>query len=244
MPVVSLRGLIRQSSARRPPICSAWPPRITRLPGRRYGPSMERDVTGSGRYDESLSALEAALIRVGVAHDFRPGDPVDVSRTAGVLPLSPELMDFYAAAGAGLPEHIPAPLGEISLFPIAKLVDAQAGYRWNASTREPLDGWPAAWVVVAAQEGDPFIADTGTPGTPVGVAVHGSGAWQPHWVAPTFRDFLALLTAFTYGYVVDFLAADDDQTVDDMAYLTTVEARLQAIAPAVNAETFLAYLSL
>jgi hypothetical protein len=185
-----------------------------------------------------------ALTQAGIAHDFRPGNADDLRRAAGVLSLSPELTEFYAAAGAGLPEHIPAPLGEISLFPIAKLVDAQAGYRWNARTRVPLDGWPSTWVVVAGQEGDPFIADTGAPGTPVGVAVHGSGTWQPRWIAPTFRDFLDLLTAFTYGHVVDYLAGDDDQAADDMAYLATVEDRLRSIAPDVDAEAFLAYLSI
>ena len=205
---------------------------------------MERDGDASGRYDEALAALEAALLRAGIAHCFRPGDHDDVSRAVDLLPLSPELTEFYATAGAGLPEHIPAPLGEISVFPIAKLVEAQGGYRWNAQTGEPLHGWLGAWVVVAAQEGDPFIADTGTPGTPVGVAVHGSGTWQPHWVAPTFRDFLALLTAFTYGYVVDYLGADDDQATDDMAYLTIVKARLHEIAPAAGADAFLTYLSI
>jgi hypothetical protein len=139
---------------------------------------MQRDTAGRGHDDHALPALAAALAQAGIAHDFRPGNADDLRRATGVLSLSPELTEFYSAAGAGLPEHIPAPLGEISLFPIAKLVDAQAGYRWNARTRVPMDGWPSAWVVVAGQEGDPFIADTGTRGEDVWPVVRAASQHQ------------------------------------------------------------------
>jgi hypothetical protein len=130
---------------------------------------------------------------------------------------------------------------------VPDLVAYQSGYRWHGHDGRRLDEWPAAWVVVADQAGDPFVADTGVAGARVGVALHGTGSWRPYWVAPTLADFLTLLACFVRAYVVERLSQPGGEDEDDETWPPAYHERfgllLRQHAPAVDATAFLEYLS-
>jgi hypothetical protein len=106
-------------------------------------------------------------------------------------------------------------------------------------------------VVIADHSADPFIADTATAGTRVGIAIHGAGSWKPYWVAPTLADFVTLLTCFTETYVVEAYVVEranrsdddeDDHEIWPPAYHERLAALLRDHAPGVDAAAFLDYL--
>ncbi|MGC0419317.1 hypothetical protein [Embleya sp. AB8] len=208
-------------------------------------------------FEETLASagrrLGEVLRRAGVDASFGPGPVAELRDVARELAFSAELRDLYATAGPVHRVHIPAPLGGITLTPGRELAAYQSGYRTNGNDGRRQAGWPDSWVVVADHSADPFIADTGTPGTPVGIAMHGSGSWRPYWVARTPTDFLGLLACFTQAYVVEYLNGPDDDAgasadadADEIrppAYHDRLAALLHASEPGVDVAAFLDYLS-
>lgn len=80
---------------------------------------------------------------------------------AGETPLAPQLARFYREVG---PEWIEIDTAGLPFlfFPLERLWDEQAGYRWNRSTAARLVDWNEEWTVVAKQGADPFILDANT----------------------------------------------------------------------------------
>jgi hypothetical protein len=198
----------------------------------------------------ATTLLMDALQRAGIVAEFGPYPGMDIEVAARDVPVSAEMRAFYGTTGPLCQLDIPAPLGAITFVPGRDLVAHQYGYRWDARDGQRLDAWPAAWVVLADHAGDPFIADTAIPGTPVGIAIHGVGQWTPYWVAPTLADFIALLACFVQAYVVEYHHRgnrDEDHDDPDLmwppAYHQRIDALLRERAPAVDAAAFTEYLS-
>ena len=121
------------------------------------------------------------------------------------------------------------------------LTHYQSCYRRHGHDGHRLD----EWVVIADHSADPFIADSATAGTRVGIAIHGAGSWKPYWVAPTPADFVTLLTCFTEAYVVERANRSDDEDDYEIwppAYHERLAALLRDHAPGVDAAAFLDYL--
>lgn len=89
---------------------------------------------------------------------FGPTSRQEPLEWAGEAPLAPELARFYREVG---PEWIEIDTAGLPFlfFPLERLWDEQAGYRWNRRTGAALVDWNEEWTVVAKQGSDPFILD-------------------------------------------------------------------------------------
>lgn len=124
------------------------------------------------------------------------------------------------------------------LWPLARLWDLQAGYRWHGLTGERLEGWDDAWLMIASQGGDPFIFKLSSG--EILFAQHGGGAWNPEVIFPDIITMTACLA--TIGQVCDE-AGDDLWTEDESvnpAFRAILETRLTAILGDASAATALA----
>ncbi|HEV8052361.1 MAG TPA: SMI1/KNR4 family protein [Parachlamydiaceae bacterium] len=86
---------------------------------------------------------------------------------------------------------------EIELFGASKLIEGQYGYSYNPKTKEPINDWPSAYLVIAYEGGDPYVLDLSKEkdgDAPVLTAEHGLGEWEFDEVAPTFKEFLVDLS--------------------------------------------------
>lgn len=134
--------------------------------------------------------------------------PQVASEWTGSVALPPAVATFYeevgpvdvTIAGYGNPIFLPR---------LAELWDHQAGYRWNVITGEPCAEWDPGWLVVADEDGDPFIWSTES--SVVLVARHGAGAWSPTKAYPDLNTMVACLSVL--GSVV--MAAGFEFTDDD-----------------------------
>ena len=129
----------------------------------------------------------------------------------GPFELPQQLSAFYQEVGPhdlrirgyGNPYFLPA---------LAGLWDFQAGYRWNALTRERVPDWNDDWLVVAAEDGDAFILSRST-----GVilfARHGQGVWRPGEIFPDVNAMAACLASL--GSIIRDAGAtftDDDSLI-------------------------------
>ncbi|MDJ0366056.1 hypothetical protein QMK33_12905 [Hymenobacter sp. H14-R3] len=92
-----------------------------------------------------------------------------------------------------LPDHYPT---------AANFSDFQAGYRYNAVTKEDITGtlegdFKPTWYLIAANYfDDPFYVDFSESdlGFPVYFSYHGAGSWTPLKVSATLFEFTTLLT--------------------------------------------------
>ena len=188
----------------------------------------------------SFESLRAQFARFG---EQRP-QPRDAWQ--GDIALPQVLADFYEQVGPwGATYHQNVgPVGitlsetNISFPPLYTLWDRQAGYRWDASNGERVAEWQDNWLVIADQNADPFILDTGTG--EILYAMHGTGTWDADVVAPDLPTFAAALAAV--GVVC--LEADEDLRNDDWEIRPEHRARaLQALTivlgDQVEAECFL-----
>jgi hypothetical protein len=85
----------------------------------------------------------------------------------------------------------------LELYGAADLLAAQHGYSFNPLTGQPIDDWPAEYLVVASHAGDPFVLDlsqTEKADAPVLTAEHGQGTWTFVREAPSFLAFLDRLS--------------------------------------------------
>lgn len=209
-----------------------------------------RMATPQAALDQAIACLVETLEHAGVGARFGSCSLADLQAVARELPMPAELWSLYSSAGPLDRIDIPAPLGAITFAAGRDLVPYQSGYRWHGNDKHRLEEWPDSWVVVADHSADPFVADTASPGTPVGVAIHGAGQWRPFWIAPTPTAFITLLACFTQAYVIEHLNHvdddDDDQSGDESwppAYHGRLASLLAEHAPEVDASAFLDYLS-
>jgi hypothetical protein len=147
-----------------------------------------------------LDVERAALHLAEVAHvvdpkaRFAPASQADLNSVAAEIPLSPELITWYACAAPMSDVYIPQVGNDLRISGISELVQAQQGYRWVqwpiTAERKPGNDWPENWVVVADEGADPVLADTAIEGTPVLRDMHGMGRWAPWLLAPSLVAYL------------------------------------------------------
>jgi hypothetical protein len=136
-----------------------------------------------------------------------------VSETADVLALSSELRRAYEhGAPAGC---FPSFVQRCVLDRVDQLAARQIGYAVSASG-EVFPDWHPGWIVIGADDGEPFIAHADLPDTPVSVAIHGTGTWTPLPVAASLGTFYALVAAWSSLIVEDFDGAmlDEDHNFE------------------------------
>jgi hypothetical protein len=97
------------------------------------------------------------------------------SKWTGPFDLPRSLVELYDEWG---PHEIElGTLGNPFRWPsLARLWEYQAGYRWNANTREPVTDWDQDHLVVADHGADPFVLSIRTGR--VLFALHGQGVWE------------------------------------------------------------------
>ena len=125
---------------------------------------------------------------LGRVFEFGQLTPKEVRDHVGAsTPVSPELEALWSLA-TPLRVSVPFAPDSLSLFPPGEIADRNVGYLGET--------WRSEWLVVGDVAGDPVIADVGSTGTPVMLAVHGMGAWHPAIVAPTPTAFLSGVAAW------------------------------------------------
>ena len=142
--------------------------------------------------DEGLQQLMEGLKRAGIEAVVAPASKAELAEVREVIPLSAELEAWYRKAAPR--KDIDFEWGAVTLFihGLPGLVEWQEGYRWEAGSRDRLDPeWKPQWVAIANWDGDPAIADTSKPETPIYTAMHGEGTWEPKPIAPNLGAFLA-----------------------------------------------------
>lgn len=108
-------------------------------------------------------------------------------------PLPSDLADFYRYVG---PEWLEIDTIGLPLlfFPLDRLWDEQAGYRWNHRTGVQLVDWNEDWTVVAKQGADPFIHEASTGHV---LMAPGEDGWEDRLdePVPVFRDVTEMARA-------------------------------------------------
>jgi hypothetical protein len=82
------------------------------------------------------------------------------------------------------------------LFGAAELIEAQDGYSFNPIEQQPIEDWPAHFVVIASHGGDPYVLDLSKSDgndAPIKTAQHGTGFWKFRQIAASFHEFLQQL---------------------------------------------------
>ncbi len=126
--------------------------------------------------------------------------------------------------------EIPWFVEDLRLYSPAELVEWQEGYRWHALTGAALPDWDPHWIVIGDASGDPVIARTDAPGTPVYMAVHGIGAWEPYPMSPDLATYLMALGLWIevcVGGHKGQIRGEDSRVRNEVR--SEVDARLQAI---------------
>lgn len=83
-----------------------------------------------------------------------------------------------------------------TLYGASELIDMQAGYSYNAFTKEEANDWPKNYIVIADHGADPFVLDLSRSDgedAPVLFAFHGEGEWDFTEVFSSFSKFLKLI---------------------------------------------------
>jgi hypothetical protein len=118
-----------------------------------------------------------AVAALGREVVFEAVSAADVGERLGpTVRRSDELVELWALAD---PRDVRVPFSpeELELFAVQHVARRHEGYAGP--------GWDPAWVVISGGvSGDPVIGDTSRPGTPVMVALRGTGSWRPRDVAP------------------------------------------------------------
>lgn len=70
------------------------------------------------------------------------------------------------------------------------LMGGQSGYNYNPVKNEPIPEWPADYLVIASDEGDPYCIDLSRGDTAIYTAPHGAGIWNFSLAYDNLTDFL------------------------------------------------------
>ena len=135
-------------------------------------------------------ALATARAALSVFGPVQRQEPIE---WAAEEPLAPDLADFYRHLG---PEWVEIDtLGlPFLLFPLERLWDEQAGYRWSRRTGALLADWDEDWTVVATQGADPFIHQASTGRV---LMAPGEEGWEDR--LPLHQLFPLLVHAALFG---------------------------------------------
>lgn len=152
----------------------------------------------------------------------------------GDIPLPDEIASFYQEVGPlgeqGRKGHsgisVPCFGNDVELVPLAGLWKAQAGYRWDGRTNEPIEDWPSQWIALAWEGANAYIFDSNTKSMLFSLA--GGGADDVHEIGGSPTDVVGALASF--GQKVE--DAGDDAMTDDFElrpeWLESVQKELVA----------------
>ena len=99
--------------------------------------------------------------------------------------------------------------GDMTLYPFALLEKEQAGFAFDAFTREPVEDWPKGMMVFGECASDPFMLNPAIQGE-VFFALHGQGEWKPLPIAADLLGFLKGCAAW-----LDMVRQRGDSLKDD-----------------------------
>lgn len=78
----------------------------------------------------------------------------------------------------------------LHIFGASELQEGQIGYNYNPVTQEVIEDWPAHYLVIASDEGDPYCLDLSRKDTAVYTALHGQGEWDFSIAYDSLVEFL------------------------------------------------------
>lgn len=160
----------------------------------------------------------------------------DIAQHNNNRQLTKELYTWYRHA-APRKVRIPWTVSELVFSDPLQILDEQVGYRWQHKINGlEIDDWSSHWLVIANIGGDPIIAHTAEELTPIYMAYHGLGAWNPQKIAPSLGHFLQFVTEWCY-FMSQFAKFNMDNRIekindmfdDDSLLLPDVKKQLQAI---------------
>ncbi|MEW1965114.1 hypothetical protein AAG742_09075 [Micrococcus sp. 2A] len=161
-----------------------------------HGPSSSSDTPAAGeaaarpRITLDPESLISAREALGPFGNLARQEPIE---WAAEEPLPTDLADFYRYVG---PEWLEIDTVGLPLlfFPLDRLWDEQAGYRWNHRTGALLVDWNDDWTVVAKQGADPFIHEAATGRI---LMAPGEDGWEDRMdePEPVFRDVTEMARA-------------------------------------------------
>lgn len=99
--------------------------------------------------------------------------------------------------------------GDMTLYPFATLEKEQAGFAFDAFTREPVADWPKGMMVIGECALDPIMLHPAVSGE-VLFALHGQGEWKPLPIAANLLGFLKACVAW-----LDMVRQRGDDLKDD-----------------------------
>lgn len=88
----------------------------------------------------------------------------------------------------------------LSFFTLSEIVEAQAGYRFDANTGQASEAWDANHYVISAWAGDPVTIDVSGV---VWFSRHGEGEWQYKRLASNFCEYLNILNRWADFFVIE-----------------------------------------
>lgn len=137
------------------------------------------------------------------------------------IAFTPELIAWYTTA-APIDPLIETFGDELWLYNPLNIRINQAGYRWipdesGETMIENIDLWDRNWLVIGEIGGDPIIAHIDQAGTPISIAKHGMGDWQPQIVAKDLGAFLDLLSFWMHYFLLE--GQDFNSLYDEDNYL-------------------------
>ncbi len=127
---------------------------------------------------EAAMALISAIHQAHIKGQFNSLGREQLKAIQAKMPLSKELIELYQIAAAQ-DLYIPWSANYLVLYDPLRLEQCQIGYRWSEPFGKMEEGWNQAWLVIGDQGGDPIIAHTDQVGTPISMAIHGTGEWNP-----------------------------------------------------------------
>lgn len=162
--------------------------------------------------------------------------PQDAADWSGPFDLPDALRDFYSNIGPsdiyiegyGNPTTIPA---------LKNLWNHQAGYRWNGLTNEPIEDWPANWIVVADEGGDPYIFDMETNG--ILFAQHGTGEWDAGEIYPDITTMAACIATLCCIILDTEDFTDDDFNINPECRAEAIERLTKILGDKSEAESII-----
>jgi hypothetical protein len=169
------------------------------------------------------------------AHDPRP--PVEaLARRYGLPPAYQALLLALGPRGLTI---VPGPVESLTLFAAPELEAGQVGYRGTRPGEDGFvapHGWRRAWVVIAADAGDPYFLDVAKADAagecPVYTAPHGTGTWEPALAASSVEQFLRIIEVWAQVVAAHHPAHEPDEPLDE-AQLRRLRTEIARIDPAV-----------
>ena len=165
--------------------------------------------------EAAIRALLEVARRAQIEAVFSPEGRGTLAIIDHQLPMTEELLAWYETS-APRDAEIPQFPEYLRLYDLVMLFERQNGYRWPVGRRGVVDpGWNPCWLVIGDYSGDPLIAHTDEAGTPISMAAHGAGGWQPYRMAPSLAAYLAALAIWIEVSVIAYrgVIRDDDSVV-------------------------------